>query len=210
MARIELPHRDRRDPRRSATGTVIEAFTRIVDNKSIVGFSNTLSSFFRAAFWEAVERVAASGDVRVVAISNPIIPGVPFYEAFTSDRERWKTITISAFETPNFKDITLEQHVSFRAGSARTPRSLRTSRARIFSAEAGYMTPFGSTAKSRPSGNRLSLRPFSLHCSGWLRRHLRLLVLWQRRHTLRPLLWTCQEPPHLPHWGSAPAIFMPR
>jgi phage terminase large subunit len=59
--------------------------------------------------WEAVEGVAASGDVRIVAISNPIIPGGPFYEAFTSDRERWKTITISAFETPNFKDFTLEQ-----------------------------------------------------------------------------------------------------
>jgi hypothetical protein len=59
--------------------------------------------------WEAVEGVAASGDVRIVAISNPIIPGGPFYEAFTSDRERWKTITIGAFATPNFKDFTLEQ-----------------------------------------------------------------------------------------------------
>jgi phage terminase large subunit len=28
--------------------------------------------------WEAVEGVAASGDVRIVAISNPIIPGGPF------------------------------------------------------------------------------------------------------------------------------------
>ena len=53
--------------------------------------------------------MAASGDVRIVAISNPIIAGGPFYEAFTSDRERWKTITISAFETPNFENFTLEQ-----------------------------------------------------------------------------------------------------
>ena len=59
--------------------------------------------------WEAVEGVAAGGDVRIVAISNPIIPGGPFYQAFASDRERWKTITISAFATPNFKDFTLEQ-----------------------------------------------------------------------------------------------------
>jgi len=59
--------------------------------------------------WEAVEGVAASGDVRIVAISNPIIPSGPFYEAFTSDRERWKTITINGFDTPNFKGFTLEQ-----------------------------------------------------------------------------------------------------
>jgi hypothetical protein len=43
--------------------------------------------------------VAASRDVRIVAISNPIIPGGPFYEAFTSDRDRWKTIKISGFDT---------------------------------------------------------------------------------------------------------------
>jgi len=59
--------------------------------------------------WEAIEGIRAGGDVRVLALGNPTIAGGPFYEAFTSNREGWNLITISAFDTPNLTGLTLEQ-----------------------------------------------------------------------------------------------------
>jgi phage terminase large subunit len=52
--------------------------------------------------WEAIEGARAGGDVRIVALGNPTIPGGPFYDAFASNRDGWKTIAIDAFDTPNF------------------------------------------------------------------------------------------------------------
>jgi len=59
--------------------------------------------------WEAVEGARAGGNVRVLAIGNPTISSGPFHTAFHEGREGWKTFTISAFSTPNFTGITLEQ-----------------------------------------------------------------------------------------------------
>jgi phage terminase large subunit len=59
--------------------------------------------------WEAIEGIRAGGDVRVLALGNPTIASGPFYDAFTSQREGWNLITISAFDTPNLAGITLEQ-----------------------------------------------------------------------------------------------------
>lgn len=61
--------------------------------------------------WEAMEGAAAGGDVRILAIGNPTISGGPFQDCFTNDRSGWKCITISAFSTPNFEGVTLEQLV---------------------------------------------------------------------------------------------------
>lgn len=58
--------------------------------------------------WEAIESIRAGGDVRVLAIGNPTIPGGPFYDAFTRNREHWTTMTISAFDTPNLRGLTLD------------------------------------------------------------------------------------------------------
>jgi phage terminase large subunit len=58
--------------------------------------------------WEAIEGIRAGGDVRVLALGNPTISSGPFYEAFSSNREGWNLITISAFDTPNLKGLTLE------------------------------------------------------------------------------------------------------
>jgi phage terminase large subunit len=58
--------------------------------------------------WEAIEGIRAGGDVRVLALGNPTIASGPFYEAFASNRENWKLVTISAFDTPNLEGITLE------------------------------------------------------------------------------------------------------
>jgi phage terminase large subunit len=55
--------------------------------------------------WEAIEGARAGGNVRVLALGNPTIASGPFHTAFVDQRIGWKTITIDAFETPNFQDI---------------------------------------------------------------------------------------------------------
>ena len=60
-----------------------------------------------ADIWEAVDGIRAGGDVRVLAIGNPVIPGGPFYEAFHKDRGSWTTFTIDAFDTPNLRGLTV-------------------------------------------------------------------------------------------------------
>ena len=59
--------------------------------------------------YEAIEGIRAGGNVRVLALGNPVISSGPFYDAFTSGREGWNLITISAFDTPNLEGITIEQ-----------------------------------------------------------------------------------------------------
>src|SRR6266851_32413 len=62
----------------------------------------------RMEMWEAIEGARAGGDVHVVALGNPTIPGGVFYEAFTAQRASWKTFTIDAFATPNLQGFTLD------------------------------------------------------------------------------------------------------
>lgn len=62
-----------------------------------------------ADIYEAINGIRAGGDVRVLAIGNPVVPGGPFYEAFHSQREDWQTFTIDAFDTPNLRGVTLDQ-----------------------------------------------------------------------------------------------------
>lgn len=58
--------------------------------------------------WEAIEGIRAGGDVRVLALGNPLVPSGPFYDAFTSERASWSCFTIDAFGTPNLDGVTLE------------------------------------------------------------------------------------------------------
>jgi hypothetical protein len=62
----------------------------------------------RAEVYEAVEGIRAGGQVRVLALGNPTVAGGPFYDAFTSGRASWRTITINAFDTPNLEGLPLE------------------------------------------------------------------------------------------------------
>ena len=61
-----------------------------------------------AEIWESIHGISAGGEVHVVAIGNPLRASGPFYDAFTSGREGWHTITISAFDTPNLAGLTPE------------------------------------------------------------------------------------------------------
>ena len=58
--------------------------------------------------YEAIEGIRAGGKVHVLAIGNPLRASGPFYDAFTSGRESWNLITISAFDTPNLAGLTPE------------------------------------------------------------------------------------------------------
>lgn len=51
--------------------------------------------------WEAIEGMRAGGDVRVLALGNPVAPGGPFYDAHARNREMWSTFTIDGLDTPN-------------------------------------------------------------------------------------------------------------
>jgi phage terminase large subunit len=58
--------------------------------------------------FEAIEGARAGGDVRVLEVGNPTIASGPFYDAFSTGREDWNLITISAFDTPNLQGLTIE------------------------------------------------------------------------------------------------------
>lgn len=62
----------------------------------------------RADIWEGIDGIEAGGNVRIVLLGNPTVPSGPFYHAFTRDRASWCTQTISAFDTPNLKGLTVE------------------------------------------------------------------------------------------------------
>lgn len=59
--------------------------------------------------WDAVAGTMAGGEVHVVMAGNPTAPSGTFYDAFTKDRALWNCFSISVFDSPNFKGITLEQ-----------------------------------------------------------------------------------------------------
>ena len=62
-----------------------------------------------AETWEAIEGIRAGDDVHVLALGNPTSSGGPFYEAFTSGGRDWETFTISAFDTPNLRGLTIDR-----------------------------------------------------------------------------------------------------
>lgn len=59
-----------------------------------------------ASIYDAIEGIRAGGDVRVLLLGNPTVPGGKFYETFTRERSLWKLFTISAFDTPNLRGLT--------------------------------------------------------------------------------------------------------
>ena len=60
-----------------------------------------------AEVWRAIQGLRAGGDVRLLAIGNPVIVGGEFNDAFTTKRSMWRTHTISAFDTPNLAGLSL-------------------------------------------------------------------------------------------------------
>jgi hypothetical protein len=63
----------------------------------------------RTEIWDAIDGIRAGGDVRVLAMGNPVVGSGPFFDAFTTNREGWTLFSIDAFETPNLEGVTLER-----------------------------------------------------------------------------------------------------
>ena len=97
------------------------------ENNFAIGFSTNQSENFQgyhgkyvliiadeapgieSGIWDAVAGTMAGGVVHIVMAGNPTAPSGAFFDAFTRDRVLWKCYTISVFDSPNLKGITLEQ-----------------------------------------------------------------------------------------------------
>ena len=62
----------------------------------------------RPDIFEAIEGIAAGGDVRIVLAGNPTEPGGYFYDIFATESPIWKRYTIDAFDTPNLLGLSLD------------------------------------------------------------------------------------------------------
>jgi hypothetical protein len=59
--------------------------------------------------WDAVEGIRAGGIVTLLELGNPTVPSGHFHDNFTRGRANCECITISAFDSPNFAGLTIEQ-----------------------------------------------------------------------------------------------------
>ena len=65
-----------------------------------------------SGIWDAVAGTMAGGKVHIVMAGNPTVPSGAFFDAFTKDRGAWNCLSISAFDSPNLKGLSLEQLLS--------------------------------------------------------------------------------------------------
>ncbi|MDA1280260.1 MAG: hypothetical protein O3B95_09535 [Chloroflexi bacterium] len=66
------------------------------------------ASGVREGIFEAIEGSMTSADAKVLLLGNPTSLKGTFYEAFHKRRGLWKTIHISAFDTPNLQQNSVE------------------------------------------------------------------------------------------------------
>jgi hypothetical protein len=59
--------------------------------------------------WDALEGIRSGGNVKLLKLGNPVIPGGPFFEDFGRGKQVVECITISAFDTPNLQGTSIEQ-----------------------------------------------------------------------------------------------------
>lgn len=76
----------------------------IVDEASGVG----------EVIFEAIEGVLAGGEAKLLLLGNPTRLTGQFYRAFHSERAGWKTITISAFDTPAYTGERVSEELARR------------------------------------------------------------------------------------------------
>lgn len=118
--------------------------------------------------WEAVEGIRAGGDVRVLALGNPVIASGPFYDAFRSNRDGWSTITISAFDTPNLRGLDIDALLSLQDDElGRNPRPYLTTRRWVREKHAEW-GPDNPIWQSRVLGNFPAQSEFSLISLAWV------------------------------------------
>lgn len=84
--------------------------------------------------FEAIKGIMAGGHVSVLYLGNPTINSGPFFDCFAKDRQGVNCFTISAFDTPNLKGLTIEDLLRFeledpaQLAPGSNPRSYLTTR----------------------------------------------------------------------------------
>ena len=73
----------------------------------------------QAEVWEAIDGILAGGDWTELRLGNPTIPSGPFFDDFGKHKQTCKGFTISAFDTPNFKDLTIDKIVEMNEDQLR-------------------------------------------------------------------------------------------
>lgn len=112
QSRIQLPEPNVTSLKISDKRYAIGLSTR--DGVKFHGFHGKVLVIFDEApgiigsIFEAVEGIAAGGDVRRLYLGNPLVNSGPFYDCFGIERAQYDCFTISAFNTPNLRGITEE------------------------------------------------------------------------------------------------------
>ena len=70
--------------------------------------------------FDAIDGIAAGGNVPIVMAGNPTNASGPFYQAFTKERALWNCISIDAFDSPNVRCICNERHDDFTIETLRS------------------------------------------------------------------------------------------
>ena len=100
--------------------TVMETEIRLADDWFAVGFSTDVPEAMQGIhaerilvvvdeasgvsedIYDAIEGVLAGGQAKLLIVGNPLRTSGTFFDAFNSRRDEFHTLTISAFDTPNF------------------------------------------------------------------------------------------------------------
>ena len=62
--------------------------------------------------FDAIDGIRASGNVRVLELGNPVVGSGHFHDNFAANRASCSAISISAFDTPNLKGLTIDDLLS--------------------------------------------------------------------------------------------------
>ena len=61
------------------------------------------------SFWPSIHGILAGGHARLLLLGNPTTTSGTFYDCFGRGRAAWRTFTISGFDTPNLRGVSLER-----------------------------------------------------------------------------------------------------
>lgn len=102
---------------------------RINENRRAIGFATDDGTKFQGyhgdiliimdeatgiepEIWDAIDGIRAGGQVHLLALANPTIASGPFFEIYHKKTPGWNRFTISAFDTPNLKDVSLQKLIT--------------------------------------------------------------------------------------------------
>lgn len=119
-----------RKARHIVKGTMTTSRLELSDKRFAIGLTTNIEAYFqgfhsdniliivdeasavRDCIFDAIFGCLTSSNSKILMLGNPIKPWGAFYDAFHKDREVWKGIHISAFDTPAFEKVDEETVIS--------------------------------------------------------------------------------------------------